>query len=114
MRRERLKSKHDEAIAALRKELLEAKNIDGLNTSAEYKGKFIALEEEIRLLKVENSALKSMERNHDTPASNAVENNIPNNTITDSPQSEKGHPWLHNCRMSFVKVQLLFLRTFKR
>ena len=87
--RERLKSKHDEAIAALRKELLEAKNIDGLNTSAEYKGKFIALEEEIRLLKVENSALKSMERNHDTPVSDAVENNIPNNTITDSPQSEK-------------------------
>ena len=75
--RERLKSKHDEAIAALRKELLEAKNIDGLNTSAEYKGKFIALEEEIRLLKVENSALKSMERNHDTPVSDAVENNIP-------------------------------------
>ena len=89
MRRERLKSKHDEAIAVLRKELLEARNIDGLNNSAEYEGKFIALEEEVRLLKVENSALKSMERNHDTPASNAVENNIPKNGIADGPQSEK-------------------------
>ena len=30
-----------------------------------------------------------MERNHDTPASNAVENNIPKNGIADGPQSEK-------------------------
>ena len=111
--RERLKSKHDEAIAVLRKELLKAKNIDGLNNSAEYEGKFIALEEDA-LLKVENSALKSMERNHDTPPAMLLRIIFQRMVSLMALNPKKRHPWLHNYRMSFVKVQLLFLRIFKR
>ena len=49
--RERLKSKHDEAIAVLRKNCLKRRTLMASN-SAEYEGKFIALEEEVPLLKV--------------------------------------------------------------
>ena len=59
--RERLKIEHDKVLATLRKELLEAKqgNTSTTTPGSEYEGKFVALKEEIRLLKVENNALKS-------------------------------------------------------